>query len=205
MRKHKKNEAFVSGRVASKYAYSHEVYGEKFYLFDLEVARMSDTVDVIPVMISERLTDVTADNVDSYVRINGQFRSFNKRDGEKSRLFLYFFAMNIETKEPNTLDDNNIFLDGYVCKQPIYRKTPLGREIADLLLAVNRPYGHSDYIPCVLWGRNAKFAEGFQIGERICVEGRIQSREYQKKISETEFESRIAYEVSVAKLEVLEE
>jgi primosomal replication protein N len=199
----KTNEAVVSGQVASGYVFSHEIYGEKFYMFDLAVNRMSGTVDVIPVMISERLTDVTEDNLGSYLRIYGQFRSFNKREGEKTRLVLCLFAQKIEAKDSFTIDDNNIFLDGFICKLPTFRRTPLGREISDVLLAVNRPYGKSDYIPCVFWGRNARFAEGFQAGEHIQICGRIQSREYQKKLSETEFERRVAYEVSVSKLECI--
>ena len=205
MEYYKNNDACVSGRVASKYVFSHEIYGERFYLFDLAVARLSDNVDIIPVMISERITDVTADNLGEYVRINGQFRSFNKREGEKSRLILCFFAQQIEPKDSFTIDDNVIFLDGYVCKPSIYRKTPFGREIADVLLAVNRPYGKSDYIPCICWGRNARFAESFSVGEHIQICGRIQSRAYKKRISEEEVESRIAFEVSVNRIEVLED
>ena len=160
------NKVSVIGEVVSEFTFSHEVFGEGFYIADLAVSRLSDQVDVIPLMISERLLDVSKD---------------------------YY------TKT------NQIFLEGYICKEPIYRKTPLGREIADMLLAVNRPYGKSDYIPCIAWGRNARYASGFGVGSHVCVWGRVQSREYTKKLSETECEKRVAYEVSVSKLECVEE
>jgi primosomal replication protein N len=155
-------------------------------------------------MISERLLDVSADYRGSLVVINGQFRSYNRHEEHKNKLVLSVFAREVEfvTEISETVKTNQIFLDGYVCKEPIYRKTPLGREIADLLLAVNRPYGKSDYIPCICWGRNARYASNFQVGERCLVWGRIQSREYMKKIGEDELEKRVAYEVSVSKLEI---
>jgi single-stranded DNA-binding protein len=155
-------------------------------------------------MISERLLDVSADYRGSLVVINGQFRSYNRHEEHKNKLVLSVFAREIEfvSEISESIKTNQIFLDGYVCKEPIYRKTPLGREIADLLLAVNRPYGKSDYIPCICWGRNARYASNFQVGERCLVWGRIQSREYMKKIGEEELEKRVAYEVSVSKLEI---
>lgn len=110
----------------------------------------------------------------------------------------------IDSKDAN-IDKNCITINGYVCKEPNYRKTPLGREITDMLIAVNRDYGKSDYIPCIAWGRNARFAGGFKIGTRVKLIGRIQSREYDKKISDTEFEKKVAYEVSVSKCDVIEE
>jgi single-stranded DNA-binding protein len=147
---------------------------------------------------------VSADYRGSLVVINGQFRSYNRHEEHKNKLVLSVFAREVEfvSEISETVKTNQIFLDGYVCKEPIYRKTPLGREIADLLLAVNRPYGKSDYIPCICWGRNARYASNFQVGERCLVWGRIQSREYMKKIGEDELEKRVAYEVSVSKLEI---
>jgi single-stranded DNA-binding protein len=147
---------------------------------------------------------VSADYRGSLVVINGQFRSYNRHEEHKNKLVLSVFAREVEfvSEIGETIKTNQIFLDGYVCKEPIYRKTPLGREIADLLLAVNRPYGKSDYIPCICWGRNARYASNFQVGERCLVWGRIQSREYMKKIGEEELEKRVAYEVSVSKLEI---
>lgn len=201
------NQVTINGEIVSGFTFSHDVFGEGFYLFDLRVNRLSDTVDIIPVMVSERIIDVEQDLTGNYAVINGQFRSFNRHEEEKTRLVLSVFAREIEIlEEPaGEVRPNYIFLDGFVCKPPIYRKTPLGREIADVLLAVNRPYGKSDYIPCLLWGRNAIFADGFQVGDHIRIWGRIQSRKYQKRIDEGIFEERTAYEVSVNKVELVEE
>ena len=199
------NKVSICGEIVSGFTYSHDVFGECFYLFDLKVNRLSDAADVIPVMVSERIIKVDVDYVGKIARISGQFRSYNKHDGTRNRLVLSVFAREVNFIDEVYCDENDIFLDGYVCKPPIYRKTPLGREIADLLLAVNRPYGKSDYIPCILWGRNARFAESFEVGERIKVWGRIQSRDYQKRITDDEFEKRVAYEVSVGKVEEVTE
>lgn len=201
------NKVSICGEIVSGFAYSHDVFGEGFYLFDLKVNRLSDTADIIPVMVSERLFDLQQDCTGMYAVITGQFRSYNRHEETKNRLVLSVFAREIEIiEEPaDKIHPNYIFLDGYVCKPSIYRKTPLGREIADVLLAVNRPYGKSDYIPCICWGRNARFSEGFRVGEHIKIWGRIQSREYQKRIDEGVFDTRIAYEVSVAKLEMAKE
>ena len=176
-------------------------------MVDVEVQRLSDSTDIIPLMVSERLMNIEQDFRGVKVMVTGQFRSYNRHEERKNRVVLSVFAREIEIlEEPaSEVRPNYIFLDGFVCKPPIYRKTPLGREIADVLLAVNRPYGKSDYIPCICWGRNARFADGFQVGEHIQIWGRIQSREYQKKLSETEFEKRVAYEVSVSKLECVGE
>ena len=200
------NKVTVIGQVVSDFTFSHEVFGEGFYMVDLAVNRLSDQEDRIPLMISERLIDVTADHRGQTLEAVGQFRSYNRHEEHKNRLILSVFVREVEFPEEVAENEktNYIFLDGYICKEPIYRKTPLGREIADLLLAVNRPYGKSDYIPCICWGRNARFASGFEVGTRCAIWGRIQSREYVKKISETEAEKRVAYEVSVSKLEQLE-
>ena len=201
------NQATLSGKIVSPFRFSHEVFGEGFYLFDLSVGRLSDSSDTIPVMASERLLNIHEDQIGKFAEINGQFRSYNYHTENRNRLLLSVFAREITLSDDETAltKPNSIFLDGYVCKKPIYRKTPLGREIADLLLAVNRPYGKSDYIPCICWGRNARFADSFAIGGHVQIWGRIQSREYQKKLSETEVEKRIAYEVSVSKLDYLED
>ena len=201
------NKVSVIGEVVSEFRFSHEVFGEGFYVVDLAVNRLSDQVDRIPLMVSERLMDVSGDYKGCTMEAIGQFRSYNRHEGTKNRLVLSVFAREIEfvDETPESSKTNQIFLDGYICKEPIYRKTPLGREIADLLLAVNRPYGKSDYIPCIAWGRNARYASGFQVGSRVCVWGRVQSREYTKRLSETECEKRVAYEVSVSKLECVEE
>ncbi|MBQ8639579.1 MAG: single-stranded DNA-binding protein [Lachnospiraceae bacterium] len=201
------NKVSVIGVIVSQFQFSHEVYGEGFYLVDLSVNRLSDQSDVIPLMISERLIDVKQDYRGRTMEALGQFRSYNRHEGTRNRLVLSVFVREFQFMEEFTdyTKTNQIFLDGFVCKEPVYRKTPLGREIADMLLAVNRPYGKSDYIPCICWGRNARYASTFEIGTRIRVFGRIQSREYMKKISEEESEKRIAYEVSVSKMEYMEE
>ena len=201
------NQVTIAGEIMGGFTFSHDVFGEGFYVMDISVGRLSESNDIIPIMVSERLVDVKKDYTGMQAVVNGQFRSYNRHEESRNRLVLSVFAREIEILEEPTDDvrPNYIFLDGFVCKPPIYRKTPLGREIADVLLAVNRPYGKSDYIPCICWGRNARFAEGFQVGEHIQIWGRIQSREYQKKISENEFEKRVAYEVSVSKLECVSE
>ncbi len=200
------NQVSIMGEIASPFIFSHEVYGEGFYMVDVHVKRLSNSEDNIPLMISERLIDVSQDYTGEFIMVNGQFRSYNRHDEQKNRLVLSVFVREVEfiEEELDGAKTNNIFLDGYICKLPVYRKTPLGREIADLLLAVNRPYGKSDYIPCICWGRNARFASGFEVGEHVQIIGRIQSREYIKKLTETETEKRVAYEVSVSKLECLE-
>jgi len=197
------NQVTIMGEIVSGFTYSHEIYGEGFYMVDVEVERLSDSTDIIPVMVSERLLDVSLDYTGAYISVCGQFRSYNRHEEKKNKLVLSVFAREIEFIDEidENAKSNQIFLDGFICKEPVYRKTPLGREIADILLAVNRPYGKSDYIPCISWGRNARFASNFQVGDRCIVWGRIQSREYMKKISEEEQEKRVAYEVSVSKLE----
>ncbi|MEF9941690.1 MAG: single-stranded DNA-binding protein [Lachnospiraceae bacterium] len=197
------NQVTIMGEVASEFIFSHEVFGEGFYMVDILVKRLSNSDDRIPLMISERLIDTSQDYTGEYVMASGQFRSYNRHEEQRNRLVLSVFVREVTfvEEEVDGAKTNNILLDGYICKAPIYRKTPLGREIADLLLAVNRPYGKSDYIPCICWGRNARFASGFEVGEHVQVLGRIQSREYVKKITETDTEKRVAYEVSVSKLE----
>lgn len=197
------NQVTIMGKVATEFSFSHEVFGEGFYMVEVEVKRLSNSEDRIPLMISERLIDVTQDYTGEYIMVHGQFRSYNRHEEQKNRLVLSVFVREISfmEEEPDGTKTNSIWLDGYICKEPIYRKTPLGREITDLLLAVNRPYGKSDYIPCICWGRNARYASGFEVGEHVQLLGRIQSREYVKRISDTETEKRVAYEVSVSKLE----
>lgn len=200
------NQVAIMGEIVSDFTYSHEIFGEGFYMVDISVDRLSESTDIIPVMVSERLLDVNEDYKGMKICITGQFRSYNRHEERKNRLVLSVFAREIEFVEemPESAKTNQIFLDGYICKAPIYRKTPLGREIADLLLAVNRPYGKSDYIPCICWGRNARFASGFTVGSHIQIMGRVQSREYVKRVDEETVEHRVAYEVSVSKVDLLE-
>ena len=197
------NQVVIAGEIVSGFTFSHEVYGEGFYMVEVAVNRLSNYADYIPVMVSERLIDVTGNYEGQYICVVGQFRSYNRHEEKKNRLVLSVFAREVEFVEDDdeNMKSNAIFLDGYICKPPVYRKTPLGREIADLLIAVNRPYGKSDYIPCICWGRNARYASAFQVGGHVLIWGRIQSREYVKKISEEETQKRIAYEISVSKLE----
>ena len=197
------NKVSIVGEIVSEFKFSHEVFGEGFYSVDVSVNRLSDMSDIIPLMVSERLVDVTENLSGKLVEVVGQFRSYNRHEGNHNKLILSIFVREWQLVEENPMSGktNQIFLDGYICKAPVYRKTPLGREISDLLLAVNRPYGKSDYIPCIAWGRNARFASSFEVGGRIQIWGRVQSREYVKKIDEDETEKHIAYEVSVNKLE----
>ena len=199
----KNNKVTIMGEIIRNFAFSHEIFGEHFYMMDVRCPRLSENFDTIPVMVSERLMDVTADFSGKLVYVSGQFRSYNRHEERKNRLILSVFSREIEFLEevPDGSESNQIFLDGYICKEPVYRKTPLGREIADVLLAVNRPYGKSDYVPVILWGRNARYASGFRVGERCAVLGRIQSRKYLKKFEDGTFETRTAYEVSVSRLE----
>ena len=198
------NNAYISGVIEEEFRFSHEVFGEKFFVSVVNVERRSKAIDKIPIMISERLINVGEVWDGERVCISGQFRSYNKHDGEHSHLMLHLFARKFFCIDDIGHDDNSIELDGFICKEPIYRDTPNKREICNILLAVNRPYGKSDYIPCICWGRNARFADTLEVGTRIRVQGRIQSREYTKKLSETESEVRTAYEVSIARMEVVE-
>lgn len=199
MNEKQSNKVFLRGEVVSEKRFSHEVYGEGFYETDLAVKRLSGQIDVIPVTVSERLMETNDFSVGSTVSILGQFRSYNKMVDGKSKLLLTVFVREIvdgaEIKNPNS-----IVLSGFICKEPIYRTTPFNREIADVLIAVNRAYSKSDYLPCIAWGRNARFVKSLPVGEKVCISGRIQSREYQKKISDTETKTMTAYEISICKL-----
>lgn len=199
------NKAFVAGYVDSELFFSHSIYGEKFYLFRLKVPRLSENFDTVNITLSERFFPAVKPCIGEKVAINGQFRSYNNYSDTGNRLMLTVFAKSIEyiSSIEETVNPNKIFLNGYVCKSPVYRTTPFNREISDILLAVNRSYNKSDYIPCIAWGRNAKYAESFDVGLNLKIWGRIQSREYQKKISEDKFETKTAFEVSVSKFEVI--
>jgi len=198
------NFVTLGGVVSSTLEESHEIYGEKFYRFYIEVDRLSGMTDKIPVIISERLIDVSDFGIGKLIKIHGQYRSYNQvTETGKSKLILSVFVKDIETEnlDEKTRMINELILIGCMCKPPIYRKTPLGRDIADILVAVNRAYNKSDYIPCILWGRNAKFCQNLGIGTNIKLEGRIQAREYEKKYEDGTAEKRVAYEVSVSKFE----
>ena len=198
------NVVTISGRVTSGLKYSHEIYGEGFYHFFLEAPRLSDSSDNISVTISERLIGSRELAIGSLVNIEGQFRSYNSFGESGSKLLLTVFARELEYIEEDSQlrNSNKIFLNGFICKKPIYRSTPFGREITDLLIAVNRAYNKSDYIPCISWGRNARFCSGLNVGDNIRIWGRIQSRSYQKKMPDGTSVARVAYEVSLSKLEM---
>ncbi len=204
------NHLTLVGKVTSEKRFSHEIYGEKFYIFDLSVPRLSGNADTIPVTISERLLTIQDITVNSNLKIDGQFRSYNSYDHEKNKLILTVFAKDIEFIQEQDEDveirkdqvSNEVILDGFICKKPIYRKTPFGREISDILLAVNRAYNKSDYIPCIAWGRNARFCENVPVGTEVRIIGRVQSREYEKKYEDGTVEKKVAYEVSVSSLEI---
>lgn len=201
--KFKNNVAEVTGVITSEPEFSHETYGEKFYVMMLDVERASGAMDSIPLTISDRLFELDDTYTGKRVHVSGQFRSYNKGN----RLILSLFVRDIEELDDRQDDllANGVSLDGYICKEPKYRTTPLGREIADLMIAVNRSYGKADYIPCIAWGRNAKFAGRLEIGARVKIEGRIQSRNYLKRYPDGTEEERTAYEVSVSRIEVVED
>lgn len=195
------NKVALSGCIASEFIYSHEILGERFYTVYIAVARTSEKVDLLPALFSERIIDITSNYLNKPITITGNFRSYNKHDEHTSHLLLYIFVTDYHWTDSSE-NNNAAALEGYLCKKPIYRKTPLGREIADMLLAVNRPYGKSDYIPCICWGRNARYADALEIGAHIKLLGRIQSREYNKRIGENDVK-KTAYEFSVCTLEAV--
>ncbi len=203
------NYLVLIGNIVSDKTFSHEIYGESFYLFNLEIPRLSDNQDIIPITISERLIANFDLSIGKKVVIEGQFRSYNSYENEKNKLVLTVFAKDImeykkEQEDQKEKVSNEVVLTGYVCKKPIYRQTPFGREIADILLAVNRAYNKSDYIPCIAWGRNARFCENMEVGTEVKIVGRVQSRTYEKKFEDGRVEQRVAYEVSIGSLEVID-
>lgn len=208
MNENSNNMAFVSGTVYGFPVYSHSAYGgEKFYSFDIEVKRTSGNVDFLPVIVSERTTDIDALRSGDIVSVHGEIRSYNLKCGEKTKLVLNVFARSVQVIEHVEADENgsnnSVYLDGYICKSPTYRETPMGRELSDAIVAVNRAYGKSDYIPCIFWGRNARFVSQLPVGSRVNLSGRFQSREYRKNIGDVT-EIRTALELSVGSLEVVE-
>lgn len=198
------NKVYLSGTIESEPIFSHELYGEGFYEFTLRVPRLSEQSDVIPITISERLLGEKNLVKGTKISFYGQFRSFNKLVGEKSKLMLTVFVRDF-LDEDEEANPNVTELTGYVCKQPMYRTTPFNREICDLLIAVNRAYDKSDYIPCIAWGRNARFVKEMAVGQKLSLSGRIQSREYTKKLPDGSSEIRVAYELSVNKIFMEEE
>lgn len=193
------NKVFLSGEIVSKPIFSHEVYGEGFYELNLAVQRLSDHNDIIPITVSERLLTNGDFDEGKKVSVKGQFRSYNKVVDGKSKLILTVFVRETFVSDEG-MNPNIIELNGYICKEPVYRTTPFNREICDLLLAVNRAYNKSDYLPCIAWGRNARYIKNSPIGQKVFISGRIQSREYQKKLNENEVLTKTAYEISINKI-----
>ena len=209
------NYLTLVGKVTGEKEFSHEIYGERFYIFKLSIARLSGSADIIPITVSERLFTEEMLQEGKKLLVKGQFRSYNSYDKEKNRLVLTVFAKDVkELEQEEDMENeivkkdiitNEVVLIGFICKKPIYRQTPFGREISDILLAVNRAYNKSDYIPCIAWGRNARFSQNLEVGTKVKVVGRVQSREYEKKYEDGRVEVRVAYEISVGSLEVVEE
>ena len=210
------NYLTLVGKVTGEKEFSHEIYGERFYIFKLGIPRLSGNQDIIPITISERLIGEDGLQEGKKILVKGQFRSYNSYENEKNRLILTVFAkdiMEVEEKEEEEETEivrkdtitNEVVLVGYICKKPIYRQTPFGREISDILLAVNRAYNKSDYIPCIAWGRTARFCQNLEVGSQVKVVGRVQSRTYEKKYEDGTSQTRVAYEVSIGSLEVIEE
>ena len=210
------NYLTLVGKVTGEKKFSHEIYGEKFYVFNLEIARLSGNADIIPITVSERIITDEMLMQGKQLLVKGQFRSYNSYDNEKNRLILTVFAKDVVEVEENNEEEENemtkkdtvtneVVLVGYICKKPIYRQTPFGREIADVLLAVNRAYNKSDYIPTIAWGRNARFCQNLEVGTKVKLVGRVQSRMYEKKHEDGTVENRVAYEVSVGSLEIVDE
>jgi len=210
------NYLTLVGKVTSDKKFSHEIYGERFFSFDLSIPRLSGNADIIPIVVSERLINDDMLALDKKLLIKGQFRSYNSFENEKNKLILTVFAKDIEEVEENQeveenefakkdMVTNEVVLIGFVCKKPIYRQTPFGREIADLLLAVNRAYNKSDYIPTIAWGRNARFCQNLEVGTQVKIIGRVQSRTYEKKYEDGTVETKVAYEVSICSLEIINE
>lgn len=201
------NQALVTGVIADEFTFNHEIYAEKFYTFTLNIPRLSGTADSIRIMVSERLLAGECFMIGDMVDIEGQFRSYNSYEPSgENRLVLTVFARDIRKSETgHNHNPNSLYLNGYICKQPVYRTTPFGREITDLLIAVNRSYNKSDYIPVIAWGRNARYAKTLNVGDNVKVWGRIQSRQYQKRINDDETITKTAYEVSVNRMELVTE
>ena len=207
------NYLTLVGRVTGEKKFSHEIYGERFFIFNLSIARLSGNADIIPITVSERLITDEMLQEGKKILVKGQFRSYNSYENERNKLILTVFAKDVIEVEENEEDSdivkkesitNEVVLIGFICKKPIYRQTPFGREIADILLAVNRAYNKSDYIPCIAWGRNARFSQNLEVGTKVKVVGRVQSREYEKKYEDGTSEVKVAYEVS-GSLEIVEE
>ena len=198
--KQENNIVYLTGEIVSDFRFSHEVFGEKFYYFDLKTNRLSENADILPILVSERIANVKESAIGAMVEVTGQIRSHN----DNSKMVLSVFVNELQNVEEYTTDNNVVYLRGFICKEPTYRFTPGGKEISDVILAVNRPYSKTDYIPCICWGRDASYMGYQSVGTELILEGRFQSRKYTKRFENGESEERTAYELSVKKLEVVE-
>ena len=192
------NQLTLCGVIETAPVLDHEVFGEQFYRLELRVPRLSGASDLLPVTISDRLMNSQV-SPGVRIQVSGQLRSYNKVMGGAGRLLLTAFAQRLLAPDDGE-NPNIIHLTGALCKPPSFRTTPFGREIADLMLAVNRAFGNSEYIPCIAWGRTARYAAQLSVGDRLQVQGRFQSREYQKQLPDGVIANRTAYEVSLNRL-----
>ena len=195
---HTSNHVQIRGILAELPRFSHENHDKRFFRFPLEVERLSGTVDTIPVLVSEEVLCAMDLSGGDMVEVSGQIRTFNNKALDGPRLVISVYAEKLTTCEGNPM--NEVCLTGTICKEPVYRKTPLGREICDVMLAVIRPYHRADYIPCIFWGRTAMLAGECCVGDEIMLRGRFQSRNY-LKVLDQHSEKRTAYEVSVMSAE----
>lgn len=198
------NRVKIIGEVISGFTYCHTLLGEDFYTVDVAVERLSTTLDILPVMVSERLIDVHEDYTGVIIEVEGQLRSYNRFENDKNRLYVTVFAKEIyiNTAYKYETITNQVILDGFICKPPVYRRTPSGREVTDIMLGVHRLFGKTDYIPCIVWGRNASYIAGFEVGENVKLEGRIQSRVYTKTMPDKTKIRRTTYEVSASWIDI---
>jgi len=196
------NDLHLTGKLVTLPQVGHEAFGEVFYYLTLGVPRLSGAEDLLPVTISERLLEGMDLAIGNVLSIDGQVRSYNKVIDGVGRLLITAFAQRLNEVDPYR-NPNLLQLTGTLCKPPAYRTTPFGREIADLMVAVNRAYGKSDYIPCITWGRSARFSSRLHIGDRISLNGRLQSRAYQKQLPDGTCVEKVAYEVSVSQIELV--
>lgn len=191
------NRAVLTGTVLAGPEFSHKTYGESFYIITLGVTRKSGYEDCVPLMMSEKLMcgcDITAGEM---ITVEGQIRTYNRQYDGRNHLMIVIFAKSWEYVNADSEMENNVLLEGFVCKETVRRTSPLGRELCDIMLAVNRMYNKSDYIPCIAWGRNAIFAGELNVGDKIYIEGRLQSRKYRKYDENGMPMEKTAYEVSV--------
>jgi len=196
------NRIVAAGVLTEEPVLSHEVMNEPFYAATLEVKRLSGAVDRIPLTLPGKLVPEGGFPLHTLLLVEGQVRSYNKIVEGAGRLMVTLFAQRVTEGGDETM--NRVEIVGALCKPPVYRSTPFGREICDMMLAVTRAFGKSDYIPCIAWGRNAQYASRFAVGDKVCVSGRLQSREYQKLLENGEYLVRNAYEVSAFTIEAFE-